>query len=155
MSIISVKEYLKEFEMDQRIIELKESSATVELAAQALNCEPERIAKTLSFIASGNPILIVMAGDAKVDNKKFREEFHDKAKMIAAEDVEQYIGHAPGGVCPFAVKDGVDIYLDESLKRFETVFPAAGNSKSAIELTLQELQKAANTSNWVDVAKYS
>lgn len=153
MPIQEVKQYFKSVGLENRIIELSESSATVELAAQALNCEPERIAKSLSFLVNEKPIIIVMAGDTKVDNRKFREEFHDKAKMISSEYVEGYIGHAPGGVCPFAVNENVTIYLDESLKRFSTVFPAAGNAHSAIELNLKELNQYANAQKWVDVCK--
>lgn len=153
MSVDTVKSYFSKYHMDNKVIELKDSSATVELAAQALGCEPKRIAKTLSFTVSDQFILIVMAGDAKIDNKKFKDEFHEKAKMIPAKEVEHDIGHAPGGVCPFAVNDGIKVYLDTSLKRFETVFPAAGSSNSAIKLSLPELEHYSNSIKWIDVCK--
>lgn len=153
MAIEKVKAYFKEFGIENKVMELENSSATVELAAAALGTAPERIAKTLSFLVDDNPILIVAAGDARVDNKKYRTVFGAKAKMIPSEDVERIIGHAIGGVCPFAINEGVKVYLDESLKRFETVFPACGSSNSAIELTMQELEKYSNSSNWIDVSK--
>lgn len=153
MAIEKVKAYFKEFGIENKVMELENSSATVELAAAALGTAPERIAKTLSFLVDDNPILIVAAGDARVDNKKYRTFFGAKAKMIPSEDVERIIGHAIGGVCPFAINEGVKVYLDESLKRFETVFPACGSSNSAIELTMQELEKYSNSSNWIDVSK--
>ncbi len=154
MSIENVKKYFAEFGMDSKIIELEESSATVELAAQALKTEGARIAKTLSFLINDEPVLILCAGDVKVDNAKYRGTFGCKAKMIPFEEVESYIGHAPGGVCPFAVKENVKVYLDESLKRFQTVFPACGSSNSAIELTIPELEKYSNYIKWVDVCKF-
>jgi prolyl-tRNA editing enzyme YbaK/EbsC (Cys-tRNA(Pro) deacylase) len=129
------------------------SSATVELAAIALGCEPERIAKTMSFIVEDNPILIVTAGDVKIDNPKYKAAFGTKAKMIDSDSVEKYIGHAVGGVCPFGINDGVKVYLDESLKRFDTVYPACGSSNSAIELSILELEAVSNYSAWVDVCK--
>lgn len=153
MSIEKVRAYLKTFGLDDRIRELHESSATVALAAEALHCEPARIAKTLSFLCGENPILIVAAGDAKVDNGKYKAKFGVKAKMLTPDEVETLIGHAVGGVCPFAVNDGVTVYLDASLKRFETVFPAAGSSNSAIELSLSELEACAAPKEWVDVCK--
>lgn len=154
MSIEKVKEYFKQFGIENKIIELSQSSATVELAAIALGCEGQRIAKTLSFLVEEKPILIVTAGDAKIDNKKYRTFFNAKAKMIAFEEVEKYIGHNVGGVCPFGIKPNVKVYLDESLKRFNTVFPACGSSNSAIELTNDELQKySSNFVNWIDVCK--
>lgn len=153
MAIDKVKAYFKEFGIENKVMELENSSATVELAAAALGTAPERIAKTLSFLVDDNPILIVAAGDARVDNKKYRTFFGAKAKMIPSEDVERLIGHAIGGVCPFAINEGVKVYLDESLKRFETVFPACGSSNSAIELTMNELEKYSNSSNWIDVSK--
>ena len=125
----------------------------MELAAQALNCEPCRIAKTLSFLVDGHPILIVTAGDAKIDNPKYKAQFGTKAKMLTPEEVETLVGHAVGGVCPFAVNEGVKVYLDVSLKRFETVFPACGSSNSAIELTIAELEKYSGYTDWVDVCK--
>lgn len=154
MSIDKAREYLKKFNADGRIIETDLSSATVELAAKALGCEEERIAKTLSFKTKDNEvILIVAAGTAKVDNKKFKAEFGCKATMLKADEVEPFIGHAIGGVCPFGVNEGVKIYLDESLRAFETVFPAAGSSNSAIEVTLSELEEFARAEKWVDVSK--
>lgn len=153
MSIEKVKNYFKKFGLENRIIEFDTSSATVELAAAALNCQPERIAKSLSFILKEKAIIIVTAGDVKIDNKKFKEIFETKAKMIEKDRVEELIGHKVGGVCPFAMKEDVDVYLDESLKRFETVFPACGSSNSAIEMTIAELEKYSNYKSWVDVAK--
>lgn len=153
MSITKVKEYFKSFGIESKVIELEQSSATVELAAAAIGCEPERIAKTLSFLVNGKGVLVVVAGDAKVDNRKYREEFHEKAKMIPAEDVETIIGHAPGGVCPFGINEEVDVYLDISIKRFSTVYPAAGSGNSAIELDITELEKYSNSKKWVDVCK--
>lgn len=153
MAIEKVREYFKAFGMDSRIQEFPVSSATVELAAEALHCEPCRIAKTLSFTVNGSPILIVTAGDTKIDNAKYKARFGAKAKMPAPEEVETLIGHAVGGVCPFAVNDGTAIYLDASLKRFTTVFPACGSSNSAIELTISELEKYTPYSDWVDVCK--
>ena len=154
MSIEKVKEYFKQFGIEDKIIELSQSSATVELAAIALGCEGQRIAKTLSFLVEEKPILVVAAGDAKIDNKKYRTFFNAKAKMISFEEVEKYIGHNVGGVCPFGINSDVKVYLDESLKRFNTVFPACGSSNSAIELTNDELQKySSNFVDWVDVCK--
>lgn len=153
MAIEKVKEYFRQYEMEFRIQELSESSATVELAAEALRCEPCRIAKTLSFLVHDMPILIVTAGDAKIDNAKYRHYFGAKAKMLTADEVVELIGHAVGGVCPFAVKAGVKIYLDESLKRFQTVFPACGSGNSAIELTIPELEQYSSYEAWVDVCK--
>lgn len=153
MAIETVREYLKQWEVQDRIIEFPVSSATVELAAQAVGCEPARIAKTLSFLVDDHAVLIVAAGDAKVDNGKYKQYFHTKAKMLHGEQVTELIGHAIGGVCPFGVKEGVEIYLDESLKRFETVFPAAGSSNSAIEVTMEELERFSGSHVWVDVCK--
>ena len=153
MAIEKVREYFKEFGIDNRIQEFEVSSATVELAAGALGCEGCRIAKSLSFKVDDKPILVVAAGDAKVDNHKYKEQFSAKAKMLSLDECEQLIGHAVGGVCPFAINDGVEVYLDESLKRFETVFPACGSSNSAIELTLCELEKYSKYKAWVDVCK--
>ena len=141
MSIERVKEYFGKYNMADRIQEFEVSSTTVELAALALNCEGCRIAKSLTFKVSDQPIMIVVAGDAKIDNAKYKAQFAAKAKMLTAEEAVELIGHAVGGVCPFAVNDGVTVYLDESLKRFETVFPACGSSNSAIELTTEELEK--------------
>ncbi len=153
MSIERVRMYFKELGMEKRILEFDVSSATVELAARALNCEPKRIAKTLSFLVDGKAILIVTAGDAKIDNPKYKAQFKTKAKMLTPDEAISMIGHAVGGVCPFAVNEGVAVYLDESLKRFNTVYPACGSSNSAIELTIPELQKHSGCSSWVDVCK--
>ncbi len=153
MSIEKVRAYFAQFGMEKRILEFDVSSATVELAAQAVGVEGKQIAKTLSFLLGDACILIVAAGDARVDNKKYKEHFGLKAKMLAHDDVPEYIGHTVGGVCPFSVKDGVKVYLDESLKRFETVFPAAGSANSAIELTIPELEKYSKFDGWVDVYK--
>ena len=153
MSIEKVREYFKRSNMENRIKEFEVSSATVELAAKAVNCEPARIAKTLSFKIDEKPILIVVAGDAKIDNHKYKERYGKKAKMLTHEEVLNLIGHPVGGVCPFAIKDGVEVYLDESLKRFKTIYPACGSSNSAIELSIEELEKYSNYSSWVDVCK--
>ena len=153
MAIEAVKEFFKLHGMEQRVQEFEVSSATVELAAQALNCEPCRIAKTLSFMVNDKPVLIVAAGDTKIDNPKYKAQFGTKAKMLTPEEVVNLIGHAVGGVCPFAVNEGVTVYLDESLKRFQTVFPACGSSNSAIELTMEELEKYSSSVAWIDVCK--
>ncbi len=153
MAIEKVREYFKQFGMENRIQEFTVSSATVELAAAALGCEPERIAKTLSFKLEDGVILILTAGDAKVDNAKFKAVFQTKAKMLAPEEVEPMVGHTIGGVCPFAVHDDVRVYLDISLKRFQTVYPACGSSNSAAELSIEELVKVSNSLAWVDVCK--
>ena len=153
MSIEKVREYFKRSNMENRIKEFEVSSATVELAAKAVNCEPARIAKTLSFKINEKPILIVVAGDAKIDNHKYKERYGKKAKMLTHEEVLNLIGHPIGGVCPFAINDGVEVYLDESLKRFKTIYPACGSSNSAIELSIEELEKYSNYSSWVNVCK--
>ena len=153
MSIERVREYFRGLGMEERVREFSVSSATVELAAAALSCEPCRIAKTLSFSVNGAPILIVAAGDAKVDNARYKAQFATKAKMLTPDEAVSLIGHAVGGVCPFAVNEGVTVYLDESLRRFETVFPACGSSNSAIELSLAELEQYASPAMWVDVCK--
>lgn len=154
MSIEKVRAYFKEFGIEDKILEFPVSSATVELAAKALNTEGCRIAKTLSFSVNDSPILIVTAGDVKIDNKKYKTFFGAKAKMLSFDEVEEKIGHAVGGVCPFAVNDGVKVYLDESIKRFPTVFPACGSSNSAIELTPDELEKYSSFFvEWIDVCK--
>lgn len=155
MSIEKVREYFKPLGIEDKILEFPVSSATVELAAKALNTEGCRIAKTLSFSVNDSSILIVTAGDAKIDNKKYKNFFGAKAKMLSFEEVEEKIGHAVGGVCPFAINDGVKVYLDDSLKRFETVFPACGSSNSAIELTPEELEIYSNFIEWIDVCKLS
>ncbi len=153
MSIEAVRAYFDTWGIADRILEPEHSSATVELAAEALGCEPARIAKSLSFLIGEEPIIIVVSGESKIDNKRYKERFGAKAKMIPFDEVESYIGHAPGGVCPFAVKEGVKVYLDESLKRFTTVYPAAGSGNSAIEMNMEELEKYAMSSGWVDVCK--
>ena len=153
MAIEKVKAFFASHGIEDRVLELDSSSATVELAAQALHCEPCRIAKTLSFLVGGAPILIVTAGDAKIDNSKYKKQFGTKAKMLTPDEAVELVGHAVGGVCPFAVNEGVTVYLDESLKRFETVFPACGSSNSAIELTLAELEKYSSFTSWIDVCK--
>lgn len=153
MSIEKVKAYFNTFGIADKIQEFDVSSATVALAAQALGCEEARIAKTLSFAMGEGCILVVCAGDVKIDNPKFKAEFQTKAKMLPHDVVASLCGHAVGGVCPFAVNEGVKVYLDESLKRFETVFPAAGSSNSAIEMTIEELEKYSNPTAWVDVCK--
>ena len=153
MSLDRVKEFFKQYNMESRIKELGESSATVELAAAALGCEPCRIAKTLSFMVNEKPILIVSAGDVKIDNSKYKAFFKTKAKMLSGEETERLIGHVVGGVCPFAVNSGVDVDLDNSLKRFETVFPACGSINSAIELTVDEMEKYSGYKSWIGVCK--
>ena len=153
MSIEKVRAYFRQLGMEHRVMEFEMSSATVELAAQALRCEPGRIAKTLSYKLGEDPIVIVTAGDVKTDNRKYKDTFGMKAKMLTHDEAAALIGHAVGGVCPFAVNDGVKVYLDESLKRFETVYPACGSSNSAIELTITELEQYAAPIGWVDVTK--
>ena len=153
MSIEKVRAYFRSKGMENRIMEFSVSSATVELAALALGCEPCRIAKTLSFSVNGAPILIVTAGDTKIDNPKYKAQFGTKAKMLTPEDALTLVGHAVGGVCPFAVNEGVTVYLDESMKRFATVFPACGSSSSAIEMTMEDLEQHSGCTAWVDVCK--
>lgn len=153
MAIEKVRAYFAQWGMEDRILEFDVSSATVELAAIAVGCEGKRIAKTLSFLVGDKPVLVATAGDAKISNPKFKEYFKTKAKMLPFEQVETLIGHGVGGVCPFAVNDGVDVYLDISLKRFETVFPAAGSENSAIELTMEELEQHSGAIGWIDICK--
>lgn len=155
MSINEVKEYFSKHGMENRILEFDASSATVDLAAQALNCEPKHIAKSLAFKLKkqGQTILIVAAGDTKIDNAKYKLKFGEKATMLTPEETVEFIGHAVGGVCPFAIHEDVKVYLDISLKRFETVFPACGSSNSAIELTIPELEKHSGFIEWIDVCK--
>ena len=153
MAIEQVREYFGTHNIADRIQEFHVSSATVELAAAALGCEPQRIAKTLSFNVGGQAILVVAAGDARVDNAKYRAQFGTKAKMLTPDEAVEMVGHAVGGVCPFAVRDGVSVYLDESLKRFETVYPACGSANSAIELSIGELETYSQCTDWVDVCK--
>lgn len=153
MSIKRVRAYFRSYGIEDRIRELDHSSATVLLAAEALGTEPCRIAKTLSFLVNGSPILIVAAGDARIDNAKYKAFFGTKAKMLSPEEAVELVGHAVGGVCPFAVNDGVTVYLDQSLRRFSTVFPACGSANSAIELTIPELEQYSGYREWVDVCK--
>ena len=153
MAIEKVRAYFRQYGMESKVQEFEVSSATVELAAQAVHTEPSRIAKTLSFMVEGTPILIVTAGDVKIDNAKYKAKFKKKAKMLTFEEAEQLVGHAVGGVCPFACNEGVVIYLDKSLKRFQTVFPACGSSNSAIEVTIEELERYSNFKEWIDVCK--
>lgn len=153
MPIEQVRQYFSQYGMEGRIMELDHTSATVQLAAQALQCAPARIAKTLSFLVHGEPILIVAAGDAKISNPDFKHTFTDKAHMIKADQVKDYIGHDVGGVCPFAINEGVKVYLDKSLQRFDYVYPACGSSNSAIKLTLPELEKYSRSLGWVNVCK--
>lgn len=154
MSIERVKAYFASVGLADRVREFDVSSATVELAARALGCEGKRIAKTLSFMGPAGPLLVVAAGDARIDNAKFKAQFGLKAKMLTPEQAVELVGHAVGGVCPFAVNEGVEVWLDESLKRFETVFPACGSSNSAIELAPGELAEyASNFMGWADVCK--
>ena len=153
MSVALASKYLAQFGLDKKIITITTSSATVELAAQAAGCEPARIAKTLSFMTKEGPILIVTAGDTKIDNAKYKAQFGCKAKMLSAGEVEPLIGHAIGGVCPFGVKDGVKIYLDVSMQRFTTVFPACGEHNNAIELTPADMEKYTPNQGWIDVCK--
>lgn len=153
MAIAQVKQYFQQWGMEQRVMEFATSCATVEEAAKSVNCAPERIAKTLSFQVNEQVILVVMAGDARIDNAKFKAFFHVKARMLPAESTEAVIGHAAGGVCPFAIHAGIAVYLDISLRRFTTVFPSCGASNSAIELNLAELEQFSNAADWVDVCK--
>lgn len=151
MAIERVRAYFRPLGMEDRIMEFTVSSATVELAAQALGVEGKRIAKTLSFMVNGSPVLIVAAGDARINNSAFKQQFSCKAKMLAFDEVEALIGHSVGGVCPFGINEGVSVYLDESLKRFETIFPACGSANSAIELTIPELEKYSGSLGWINV----
>ena len=153
MSIEKGRAYFRQFGMEDRVREFTVSSATVELAALALGVEGARIAKTLSFKSGDGCILILAAGDARIDNHKFKEKFHMKAKMLTPDEVLSLMGHPVGGVCPFGINEGIDVYLDDSLKRFETVFPAVGSPSSAIELNLDELFKYSNAVEWIDVCK--
>ena len=153
MSIEKGRAYFRQFGMEDRVREFEQSSATVELAALAVGVEPARIAKTLSFKIGEGCILILAAGDARIDNRKFKDFFHTKAKMPTPDEVLELVGHPVGGVCPFGINDGVEVYLDESLKRFDTVFPAVGSANSAIELNMDELYKYSNAKQWIDVCK--
>ena len=153
MALEQAKKYLTEKGYADRIIEPEESSATVQLAAEALGVEPGMIAKTMSFLQGEQPVLILTEGTARIDNRKYKDTFHIKANMSPFEEVEEIIGHAPGGVCPFGVKEGIKVYLDESLKRFDTVYPAAGNDHSAVRLTIEDLENAVDSEGWIDVCK--
>lgn len=153
MSFIKAKEYIEKYGLEKNIMEFTVSSATVEEAARAVNCKEEEIAKTLSFLVEEKPIIIVVAGDKKIDNSKYKAEFHSKAKMIPFDNVEKLIGHEVGGVCPFGIKENIQVYLDISLKRFSIVYPACGSSNSAIKLTIEELEKISNYKKWIDVCK--
>lgn len=153
MAIEKVKAYFRKVGIEERVLEFEVSSATVELAAKAIGCKPAEIAKSLSFLVDGKPVIVVASGDARVSNSKFKSEFGEKAKMIAPGEVEEYVGHAVGGVCPFAVNDGVRVFLDASLKNFEFVYPACGSSNSAIKLSLAELEELSGAERFVDVCK--
>ena len=153
MSIEKVREYLRQYGKDGGVIEFDQSSATVREAAADLGTEEGRIAKSMSFLIGGSPAIIVLAGDGRIDNRKFKDTFHEKARMIAPEDVEDMTGHPVGGVCPFAINEGVKVFIDVSVKRFDTVFPAAGTPSSAIELTPEELFRISKAADWVDIAK--
>lgn len=153
MSLIKVKEYLKKYSLDDRIMEFPISSATVREAARALNCREEEIAKTLGFIVNDVPIVIVVAGNKKIDNSKYKKVFQTKAKMVPFNDVETILGHEVGGVCPFGLNDGVLVYLDISLKNFDYVYPACGSHNGAIKLTINELEETSNYVKWIDVCK--
>ena len=153
MSAEKAKEHLEKFGFGDRIKTFGQSSATVELAAQALGCEPARIAKSLTFMVNEKPVMIVAAGDVKIDNAKFKTRFGVKAKMLSPEQVSELIGHPVGGVCPFGINEGVSVYLDESMKRFERVYPAAGSGNSAVGLSIEELEKCSGAEEWIDVAK--
>ena len=153
MSLEKARKHLQKYQLESRIHLTEESSATVELAAKAVGVEPGRIAKTLSFLVKGEPILVLAEGTARIDNRKYKDTFQAKAVMIPPDQVEELVGHAPGGVCPFGVNEGVKVYLDESLKKYETVFPAAGTGNSDIELTIPELEACSESLGWVNVCK--
>ncbi len=153
MAIEKVTQYFESYGLLDRIVEFDVSCATVEKAAEAIGCKAERIAKSMTFLQGEKPVMIIAAGDMKIDNKKYKDQFQQKSKMIPYEIVETYIGHAPGGVCPFAVNEDVEIFMDISLKRFDTVFPAAGSSNSVVKLSVQELELFSKNKSWVDVCK--
>ena len=153
MSFDKAKEYLKKYKLDKKVLEFNESSATVSDAAKAIGCEEREICKTLSFLVGEDAILVLVAGDSKIDNRKYKDCFNVRAKMIPFDDVEKYIGHVPGGVCPFGIKEGVKVYLDVSLKQMDIVYPACGSGNSAVKLTIKELEKCSNFEKWVDVCK--
>ena len=154
MALNKVKAYFEELGLGDRVFELKTSTATVKEAAEAIGCEDKQIAKSLSFLVGDQPILIVTAGNVRVDNKKFKNVFQTKAKMIPAQDIEDYIGHDIGGVCPFAIKPEVEVYLDESLKQNTEIYPAAGSERSVVRLRLEELEAYSHCKAWVDVSKF-
>ncbi len=153
MSFLKAKQHLEKYNLESRIIEFEESTATVVLAAKALGVTEGEIAKSMSFIINDQPILVIVAGDKKIDNHKFKEEFKVKAKMISFDDVEVLIGHKAGGVCPFGINDDVVVYLDESLKKYEYVYPACGTSNTAVKLLINELEITSAFIKWVDVCK--
>ena len=153
MSLERAKEHLKKYGLEGKIMEFAVSSATVEEAAKALGCSPGEIAKTLSFLVEGKPILIVAAGDVKIDNSKYKAFFHQKAKMIPVDDVEKMIGHKVGGVCPFGILEGVEVYLDRSLQKYDVIYPTCGNSHSAVKLTIRELEETSCYQEWINVWK--
>ena len=153
MSVELVKKYFENTELEGKVLEFPTSSATVELAADAVGTEPDRIAKTMAFLLGDEAIVIVVSGLSRIDNKKFKAQFHTKPKMIPFAAVEEYLGHPPGGVCPFALKEGVKVYLDVSLRAHETVFPAAGSENSAIETTIDQLERFTSYEEWVDVCR--
>lgn len=153
MAFERAKEHLKKYGLENKILEFDVSSATVAEAAKAVGCGEAEIAKTLSFIVNEQPILIVVAGDSKINNTKYKAEFHTKAKMLVFEDVERLIGHGVGGVCPFGINEGITVYLDKSLKKFDVMYPACGSSNSAVKLTIEEIEKASNYKKWIDVCK--
>ena len=153
MSLENVRNYMKKYKLEKEILEFPVSSATVKEAAEAIGCREADIAKTMSFLVDEQPIVIVVAGDRKIDNSKYKQEFHKKAKMVPFDQVDEIIGHEVGGVCPFAVKENVEVYLDESLKEFEFVYPACGSHNSAIKLTIPQLEETSNYKKWIDVCK--
>lgn len=153
MSLEKVQVEFKKYGIDNRIIVLNDSTATVEMAANMLNCEEGKIAKTMAFKLKDKCILIVLSGDKKIDNQKYKSRFNEKAKMVSFDELDELIGHEPGGVCPFAIKENIEVYLDESLKKYDTVYPACGSYNSAIELTIEELEKYSKYKEWIDISK--
>ncbi len=153
MSLQKAKEYLAQFNLADKVQEFNVSSATVELASKALNCEPGKIAKSLTFKLDDKPIMILVAGDKRIDNRKYKNKFNKKAKMLTPDEAKTLIGHSVGGICPFGVNDGIEIYLDESLKDYSTVFPACGSSNSAIELSIEKLEEVVPYKEWIDISK--
>lgn len=153
MSFEKAKEHISKYGLAKNILEYKDSSATVQEAAITIGCDEDEIGKTLSFLVGDDPILVLVSGKSRIDNAKFKKEFNVKAQMIKFDKVEEYIGHAPGGVCPFGIKDNVKVYLDESLKKHKVIYPAAGSCNSAVKLTINELEEITNYVKWVDVCK--